>query len=547
MNNYGYKYGPATIVPNIKTRKSSSELVVTGVPVTLDSINFIVNNTLTTGLSSVDLDLDNISGKTTRVESLLVDTISANTGLKVTILSDLKVNTNVLIGGEADAIDSNCKLKIIGNFCVSGESADLQVNKLLIKDNIIGLGVLNSNADNFINGLYFPKNDLFSGFGLSISNIGILNLPFGSFESSTQFNQLSSTLKRFNNNKTSMRFVYIDTSYDLENAKTSLNPFNANEQTFINNLNNLTNQACNNYINIESDNITCHGGHFISGLSKDLHLIVTNASNQEFIYQTCSLSGNSINMFKNLELKLSDHAIYNNGNIDFYSKSLGTIQLKLSDSGLFAKRNVNFDQDGASNNSNIIFGADGSQRSFSINNNSTSNPYININADTTLSNNKIELKTRLDIDGPKIIDYPTYSYQNSITGNKIGSVNPMVKNFIQSKTVTQSATTAFSFKEILETGYTDVIFSGFVILTDNTNDEHLHIKIEGSYNTNGSGNLFQTETIVSIKGINLTNSSSSSDFTIQAVAVSSSTFVINVTSTKTASFKGLIKLEIIQV
>lgn len=547
MNNYGYKYGPATIVPNIKTRKSSSELVVTGVPVTLDSINFIVNNTLTTGLSSVDLDLDNISGKTTRVESLLVDTISANTGLKITILSDLKVNTNVLIGGEADAIDSNCKLKIIGNFCVSGESADLQVNKLLIKDNIIGLGVLNSNADNFINGLYFPKNDLFSGFGLSISNIGILNLPFGSFESSTQFNQLSSTLKRFNNNKTSMRFVYIDTNYDLENAKTSLNPFNANEQTFINNLNNLTNQACNNYINIESDNITCHGGHFISGLSKDLHLIVTNASNQEFIYQTCSLSGNSINMFKNLELKLSDHAIYNNGNIDFYSKSLGTIQLKLSDSGLFAKRNVNFDQDGASNNSNIIFGADGSQRSFSINNNSTSNPYININADTTLSNNKIELKTRLDIDGPKIIDYPTYSYQNSITGNKIGSVNPMVKNFIQSKTVTQSATTAFSFKEILETGYTDVIFSGFVILTDNTNDEHLHIKIEGSYNTNGSGNLFQTETIVSIKGINLTNSSASSDFTIQAVAVSSSTFVINVTSTKTASFKGLIKLEIIQV
>ena len=30
-----------------------------------------------------------------------------------------------------------------------------------------------------------------------------------------------------------MRFVYIDTSYDLENAKTSLNPFNANEQTFM--------------------------------------------------------------------------------------------------------------------------------------------------------------------------------------------------------------------------------------------------------------------------------------------------------------------------
>lgn len=547
MNNYGYKYGAPTITPDIKTRKSSTEITVTGVPVTLDSVNFIVNNTLTTGLSNVDLDLDNISGKTTRVESLLVDTISANTGLKVTVLSDLKIDTNVIIGGEADAIDPNCKLKIIGNFCVQGESVDLQSNKLIIKDNIIGMGINNSNSDRFINGIYFPKNDQFSGFGLSISNIGILNVPFGSFESSTQFNQISSTLKRFNNNKTSMRFVYIDSNYDLEKAKTSLNPFSADEQTFINNLNNLTNLACNNFINVEVDNITCHGGHFISGLSKDLNLIVTNSSNQELNYITCSLSGNNISFFKNLEFKLGSHSIFNNGDITIVAKSNGTNQLKIDDTGLLLNRNLTFDQDNTNTNTHLIFGANSSQDNFTINHSSVSNPYISINGTSTLENNKVELKSRVNIDGPKIINYPTLSYENSVTGNKIGTTNPVVKNYVQSKTVSASATTAFSFNEVLATGYTDMLFSGFVILSDNTNDEHLHVKIEGTYNSNGTGNLFQTDTIISTKGVSLTNSSTTSDFTINAVAVASNVFVVNVISTKTNSFKGLVKLEIIQV
>ena len=551
MNNFAYKYGAPTIIQNSQTRRGEGGATfITGAPVTIESVSFLISDTLTTGLSSVDLDLDNISGKVSRAESQFVDSLTANTTLFISVKSDVLVESNVLFGSDSDAIDSDFKVKVLGNFGVTGTKADIKVDNLLIKDNVFGIGIENTDVDNFVNGFYFPKNDQFSGFGLSIDKVGILNFPFGTFESSSQFNQISSSLKRFENNKTSIRFVYIDTNYNLETPKTTSTPFTTDEQLFINSLNNITNQVCNNYINIESDNITCHGGNFISGLSKDLNLIVTNASNQELTYLTCSLSGNSVNIFKNIELKLAEHSIFNNGIINFYSKSLGTIQLQLTDSGHFTNRSLNFNDDGT-NNSHIIFGSSGTQTDFSINHSSTSSPYLTINASSTdnYSDNRVFLKTKLEVEGPRIANDPTIIYSNDMVNNKINSMKPLVNTYLQSKTIAATATTTFTFNRLLDTvrGYSDMIFTGFVILSDTTNDKHMHLRLEGTFTTSGSGTLHQTQSIISKKSINLTSSSTTSDFTIESTVVSNGSFNINIISTLGSTFKGLVKLEIIQV
>ena len=75
----------------------------------------------------------------------------------------------------------------------------------------------------------------------------------------------------------------------------------------------------------------------------------------------------------------------------------------------------------------------------------------------------------------------------------------------------------------------------------------MHLRLEGTYTTSGSGTLHQTQSIISIKSINLTSSSTTSDFTIESTVVSNGSFNINITSTLGSTFKGLVKLDIIQV
>ena len=129
MNNLAYKYGAPTIIPNSQTRRGEGgATIITGAPVTIESVSFLISDTLTTGLNNVDLDLDNISGKVSRAESQFVDSLTANTTLFISVKSDLLVESNVLFGSDSDAIDSDFKVKVLGNFGVTGTKADIKVD-----------------------------------------------------------------------------------------------------------------------------------------------------------------------------------------------------------------------------------------------------------------------------------------------------------------------------------------------------------------------------------------------------------------------------------
>lgn len=546
---------PTTYVQTIKVRKS--------VPISTTTIDEeVIGELISQNLAEADIataeDLDNQTSSS--ITNLRVDSIGASSKTFVSIDSDMLIKSNVLIGSTEDtALNPLYKLQVNGSFYLKGEEVYLNANNVRITDNVIGIGVNNTSLGNFINGLYFPKTDAFSGLGISPNKIGMLAFPFGVFQSSTIFAQSNSTLKRFNNNKSNIRFAYIDDSVDLENQKTSDNPFTIDEMNYINSLNNTNSIQSNFYVNIECDNITCHGGNFISGLSKDLVLMVTDGNNFEIPYIICSLSNSTIQFEKNLEVMISDFEIQNESNIFIKTKnSSDNDQFSFSNTGHRCLRTLDF-SDNNSVNANISFGnsTGATQKTLQINYQFT--PMINIDANTN-TNNKIELKTKTEVSGPDPDSnhYPILSYYNSNPNNVIStSYPPIVKNFIQSKLIQSSSNQTFIFSDLLNTSYTNLVFVAYIMCSNELYDKHLSLKIEGLCNVRSSGgvtiNIDKTETVLSIKDITYTDSNSP-DLTVLVEGVkttdystTTNDFKIKVTNNLSISFNTSIKVEFIQM
>ena len=546
MNSSGYMFGPPpnvlTIFPSRGVK--SDDIISTQIPTEL--ISKVLNESLSTGEVVLDeVGVDTLTGLNTTIQNIKVDTISKNTKDYIRLIDNIRMESSVLFGPNGTVFDSNYKVKILGNFMVSGTTVNLESDQVLIKDNCLGLGINNNGIDNFLNGYYFPKNDNFSSFGLSVDKIGLISLPLGSFESNQKFNFESSSSKRFDNNKNSFRFVYIDTNYDFSSSKTGDDTFSTNEMNYINSLNNKDNKISNYYVNVEINNLTCHGGSLISGISQDFNIILTNKNNVESTYITCSLDDNKIDMFKKINLNLTEHNISNNGTINFTTggnEPKKTFSISNSENKTF--RNLYFNNNG-SGNSNIIFGGNdtSTQKTFSIFYNNISNPVLNIDS-TTTSSNKIELKSRLVIEGPNTINYPNLKIINNMVGNKIGSTNPISNNYLQGLNISASTATNFILADILDTGYTDLIFTGQILLSDVANNRHLAMRLEGFYSTI-TANIVLTRTIISKKDINLTESNSTTDIMVDA-SVSGTTLIISTLNNLTSSLKGLLRLEIIQ-
>ena len=544
MNNL-FKYGQPPPSPSIFPSRKSSASEVLSTAVAAEDIPALVQASLDSGdvkLDNIELDQDEINASNSNFENLKTNTIGTNTSTFIRYLSNTRVESNFLFGSSSDSIDSSLKLSVKGNFKVEGTTSSIDSEQVTIKDNILGIGVNNLNIDNFMNGFYVPRNDNFTGLGISTNKVGLITLPNGSFISTSSFLVQPSTNKRFGDNKSSFRFVYISDTFDMDKSRNADNPFTVTEREFINSLNNDENRISNYYTNVEMNNITCHGGNFISGISQDFNIILTKSSNVEDIYLTCNLSNQRIDLFKDLNLNNSSHNITNNGLINFTTQaSTPSTYLSLGDTKNSTFRDFYFEQNGTAN-SNLIFNQD----NFVIYKSNTlaSNAILSIDA-TSSTTNRFEISNRLVIGGPNTANFPNIKLKNSATGNLIGSTSPISNNYIQAKTVTNSTTTTFTFQDIMGSGYSDFIFTGFLMMTDTSNDKILALRLEGVYLGSSSPTLTMTQTILSKKNITITNAQGSSDLFVTK-SFSSSNLVISVVNNLTSSLKGVLRLEIIQ-
>jgi len=542
MNNF-YKYGPPPLVNTSSVRSISglgSEIVVTSIPT--DLITQVLNESLATGEVNLETTavLENITGESTSIENLTTASITSTDSI-IRIVSDARIEKNLLIG--TSSINSDYSLDVEGSIRFTGTNAYIDVDQIKFKDNCISIGNSSSSIDNFINGFYFPKNDQFSGGGISPDKVGIITLPLGTFINDTTYSFQSSSKKRFSDGKTSVRFTYISDDYNFDVNKDSNTGFSNSEQDFINSLNNTSSSQSPYYTNIEVNNITLHGGNIISGLGKDFSIVLTNNNNTESTYMTFQLQEDLVDFTKNIKLSLANSYIYNSSSISFDTTTTSTTPyFKVGNISNHCYRDLYFDKN-TSNDVNIIFGAESSQTTFSICHINTSTPIIKID-----SYDGISMVGSLDIKGANIQNYPSLIIENNNTNNIIPNITPSVRTFVQNQILLSSAnTTTFTLENIsnyiLNGSYNpfDYLINGHIIITGLSNDKHLHLRIDGTYNTSMTTPVINT-IVLSKRNINENVTEVYITYT-PSITTNSLSVVIN--STLAIELRVLIKIEII--
>lgn len=553
MYKSSYKYGPPPFINSIQTRSLRTEdVIVTSIPTNL--ITEVLNESIQTGdvnFDTVEVNLDNITGGSTTIQNIVVNTLTT-TNTYMRILSDLRLEGRALFGSTTN-VDENYKVDIQGSLNVAGDITNIDTEQLIIRDNCVAIGVNSSSLDNFMNGIFFPRRDQYLGAGNSIDKVGALSLPYGTFQSN-RFIVQQSELKRFEDNKSSLRFVYILSDYDLNSTKTDENPISASEQEFINSLNNVNNQSSTFYLNIESHNITLHGGNLIAGVNKDLNFYLTGSSGNEDSYMKFNSTDQTIEINKKIKLVGTDFNIQNSGKIHYQtSDSTPKEFFQIGTTGNFSFRDLNLYNNGT-NNANIIFGATSgnTQDTLSIAYDKNGTKVINLLIDSgNTATNRIELKSRLEVLGPNTTQYPSLVIKNENSDDIIANnTPPQSRTYYQNKLLGTSTNVNFLLSEVHDATASDVLITGFIIVssinTNSSNNKHLHLKLEGTYNSSNN-NPVTNMIFISKKDINFTNSSSTSDiFVTLTPNMSSRTIGINIINNlSNTSFKVMIKLELI--
>lgn len=547
MQNFVYKYGKPPIIPTASIRPSkNNEVIATTVPAEL--IATVLNENLASGeveINTNNIDLDEITGDSTSILNLSTNNISTNSDL-INILNDVSILTDVTINGSIE---------------INGSITNINSEQVTITDNMLGIGIGTSSVDSFINGIYFPKEDIFSSYGLNVDKVGILYLPYGSFSSSSSFNVESNDTKvRFQDNKVSARFVYISSDYDFGTSKSSSNVFSNEEMDYVNSLNNYDNSISTYYLNAEMNNITLHGGNIISGVSKDLSFYLTNSSNSEVLYLTFNLDDETISTDKSITLESTTSSILNTGTIDFLNTTSSNPKFQISDENIIVNRTLKLINN---NNSSVDleFGGDGyTQETLNINNSDTGNNIISITTTDDETNNTI-INTSLKINGSNFTKestsnntYPILTLENNIDIISDNDPIPTCKTFIRNIEIDTDTQEDIIFKEISEDDARDYIIYGSIIITNSQSDtnssKHFFYKIEGIYTKNDSSNEpVMTNRILSNESIELASTSSDDGiyftYTFDTSTSDDFSFTISITNNVEESLRVLTKLEII--
>jgi hypothetical protein len=551
MYNLSYRYGPPPLINAMQTRViKSDDIIATTIPASL--ISAVLNDGIESGdvnFDNVEINLENATGASTTVENLNVNTITTS-GSYIRFLKDIRMEGKMLFSS-SDLIDEDYVVDIKGSLNVTGIKTNIETDQLIIKDNCISIGSDNVSLDNFVNGLYFPKKDNYLGAGSTIDKIGMLSIPYGIF-SNNLFGVQQISSKRFEDNKSSIRFSYIISDYDFNTLKTSENEITLEEQAYVNSLNNVTNASSSFYVNIESHNITLHGGNIISGMSKDLNFYLTSQGGIEDNYFSLNLDEGRIDINKSINFTFNDANILASTNIHFKSNASSPIEyFQIGSTANSTFKSLNFLNNGQGD-ANLVFGGSGiAQDTFSIYHKQSGNDTLNILIDsTTTATNRIEMNSRIVVLGPKTSNYPSITIKNEL--DKIGgNVSPPESRiYYQQLNLSASSNSDFDFIDTYETTATDIIFTGYIMISDTSTDKHLHIKIEGSYHKGSSSTPTQESNmiVISKKDIELANSSTGGLGEIVIIATPNTTqgsFKLNIENRLSTSFKVMVKLEII--
>lgn len=546
MNRF-YKYGAPPYINPVSTRSSSSskEVVATAIPT--DLITQVLNESLATGEVDIteNTNFEDITG-TTSIENISTSSLSAIDTL-IRVIGGTRFESNLLVGSSTDSFDTNYSFEVNGNSRISGTNLVIDSEQVLIRDNCIGIGNSSSSLDNFINGIYFPKNDQFTGVGISPDKVGIISFPYGQFSNNFTYTTASSTKKRFSDSKTNVRFVYISDKYDFGVIKDSTTGFSADEQDYINSLNNIGNTSSSYYTNIEANNIVLHGGGIVSGLSKNLEIILTNSSNVESTFMTFDIINDMIDLPKSLQLSNTDSIIYNSGTITFNTSSTGNEYFKLGTNSNYSYRNLIFEKNVS--DTNIVFN---NQTNFGIYYQDTSTPVIYIDKDS--DTDSTTLNSSLIVKGTNVKDYPNFSIENNLSTNIIStSQKPALKKYLQNLLVNVSSSATFTLEDITSStssSHIDHLITGYIIFTNanaaDADNKHLHLRIEGSFSS-GMTTPHIIKTIISKKNINITDLSTTSDLFITFVpSIGDKKIDVTVTNNLTSdSIMALLQLDII--
>lgn len=568
---YSFKYGPPPFVMPTSTRGSinNNQIIATDVPV--DLVSAVLNDSINSGdvnFDNVEIDLENLTGTSSSIANLSVNTISAFENGYIRILDDTRFEGKVLLSNSS-LFDDNL-LKVEGDFIVDGENGQINCDQILMKDNVIGLGISSSSLDNFINGIYFPKTDSFTGFGISSNYVGMLGIPNGTFTSNLFSISSGDSRKRFEDDKLSIRFVYISSDYDFNENKNSTDKFDNNEINYIDSLNNTGQEISNYYVNIESHNITLHGGNIISGISKDLSILLTNSSNLELEYVRLSLNDNTVILLQDLNLDKDEFNIINTGSISFTSNS-STSSSEIVNISNVSTGSVTINRDfkliqNSVNDINIYFGGDS--------NNSSSNTDISIiHDDTTTQTNMLKIDkttnntsifTSLILEGPKTgysskSMYPTLTMENSL--DTITGLKSVSKQFIASKEIPANSSVDLIFNDVISIivpdgisldnlSSKDCMISASIIISNSTSvttsNVHFYYKIEGMA-TDGADPVFVGK-VISREGLELNSEKDSSGIFFEYLMdFSANTFKITAYNNIAQILRCLVKLEMLSV
>ena len=416
-----YKYGAPPYINPVSTRSSSGSRDVVATAIPTDLITQVLNESLATGEVDIteNTNFEDITG-TTSIENISTSSLSAIDTL-IRVIGGTRFESNLLVGSSTDSFNTDYSFEINGNSRIAGTNLVIESEQVLIRDNCIGIGNSSSSLDNFINGIYFPKNDQFTGIGISPDKIGIISFPYGQFSNNFTYTTSSSSKRRFSDSKTNVRFVYISDKYDFGIIKDSSTGFSADEQDYINSLNNIGNVSSGYYTNVEVNNIVLHGGGIVSGLSQNLEIILTNSASVESTFMTFDIINDMIDIPKSLQLSNTDSIVYNSGTITFNTSSTGNEYFKLGTNSNYSYRNMIFEKNVS--DTNIVFN---NQTNFGIYYQDTSEPIIYIDKDSTTDSTT--LNTSLIVKGTNVKDYSSFSVENNLSTNIIStSQKPSVK------------------------------------------------------------------------------------------------------------------------
>jgi len=288
-------------------------------------------------------------------------------------------------------------------------------------------------------------------------------------------------------------------------------------------------------------------------MNKDLNFYLTTQSNVEDNFLSLNLDDDRININKPINFTFNDANILTTRDLHFKSNSsLSTEYFQMGETANSTFKSLNFLNNG-NGNANLIFGGSdaNTQNTFGIYHKQSGPDKLNILIDSTSTNtNRIEMYSRLVVLG-KTAGYPSMTIKNEI--DKIsGNISPESRIYYQQQTLTTNPNFInFNFTNTYETTATDIIFTGYIIISNTSTNQHLHVRIEGSHHLYGStqeSNII----IISKKDIELANSSNVNTGDIVIIptpTVSSGSFTGNfelkIENRLNTSFKVMVKLEII--